>query len=110
MVCKRLIEKTAGYLIAKQTGHGLSLGGLRKIDDQVAKVLSNMAAGSLKLGITSLSDQGASYLSKMQGHLSLCKLKAISEEGLQLLSQKHPLHLSPDLFERLPAKCPARWD
>lgn len=103
-------QKTAGYLIAKQTGHGLSLGGLRKIDDQVAKVFSNMAAGSLKLGIASLSDQGASYLSKMQGHLSLIQLKEISEKGLQLLSQKHPLHLSAELFDRLPTKCPARWD
>lgn len=103
-------EKTAGYLIAKQTGHGRSFGGLRKIDDQVAQVFSNMAAGSLKLGITSLSDQGASYLSKMQGHLTLYQLKEISEGGLQLLSQKHPLHLSPELFERLPVKCPARWN
>ena len=103
-------EKIAGYLIAKQTGHGLSLGGLRKIDDQVAQVFGTMAAGSLKLGITSLSDKGANYLSKMHGHLTLYQLKEISEEGLQLLSQKHPLHLSPDLFERLPAKCPARWE
>jgi hypothetical protein len=103
-------EKTAGYLIAKQAGHGRSLGSLRKIDDQVAQVFGNMAAGSLKLGITSLSDQGASYLSRMHGHLTLYQLNEISKEGLQILSQKHPLRLSPELFERLPGKCPARWD